>query len=157
AASARATYRPEKAGPDLDLDIRIEGTQMTALNDVWRTYGKFDVAGGQMSVYSQLRIKNGYISGYVKPLFKDVNVYDPAQDKNKPFFKKLYEGVVEGLGKLLKNRKEDRVATVARISGPVSNPDSSVWQILGKAIENAFVRAILPGFERELTFVRKKK
>jgi hypothetical protein len=156
AASARATYRPEKVGPDLDLDIRIEGTQMTALNDVWRTYGKFDVAGGQMSVYSQLRIKNGYISGYVKPLFKDVNVYNPAQDKNKPFFKKLYEGVVEGLGKLLKNRREDRVATVAEISGPVSNPESSVWQILGKAIENAFVRAILPGFERELSFVRKK-
>jgi hypothetical protein len=110
-----------------------------------------------MSVYSQMRIKNGYITGYVKPLFKDVNVYDPKQDKKKPFFKKLYEGIVEGIGDLFTNKKEDRVATVAQISGPVSNPNSSIWQILGKAIENAFVKAILPGFERELTVVRKKK
>jgi uncharacterized protein DUF748 len=157
AASASASYRPEKVGPDLDLDVKIEGTQMTALNDVWRSYAKFDVAGGVLSVYSQMRIKNGNITGYVKPLFKDVNVYDPNQDKKKPFFKKLYEGIVEGIGDLFTNKKEDRVATVAQISGPVSNPNSSVWQILGKAIENAFVKAILPGFERELTVVRKKK
>jgi hypothetical protein len=30
-------------------------------------------------------------------------------------------------------------------------------QIIGKLIENAFVKAILPGFERELNLFRKKK
>ncbi|HEV8609897.1 MAG TPA: DUF748 domain-containing protein [Thermoanaerobaculia bacterium] len=157
AVSARASYRPEKAGPDLDLDVKIEGTQMTALNDVWRAYAKLDVVGGVMSVYSQIRIKNGYITGYVKPIFKDLNIYDPKQDAKKPFFKKLYEGVVEGLGDLLRNKKKDQVATVAQISGPVGNPNSSIWQILGKIIENAFVKAILPGFEQELNFLRKKR
>lgn len=156
-ASARASYRPEKAGPDLELDIKIEGTQMTALNDVWRTYAKLDVAGGVMSAYSQIRIKNGYINGYVKPIFKDVNIYDPKQDAKKPFLKKLYEGVVEGLGDLFRNKKKDQVATVAQISGPVGNPNSSIWQILGKIIENAFVKAILPGFEREISVFRKKR
>jgi Domain of Unknown Function (DUF748) len=157
AASARASYRPEKVGPDLDLDIKVEGTQMTAMNDVWRAYGKFDVVGGVMSVYTQIRIKNGYLNGYVKPLFQDVNVYDPNQDKKKPFFKKLYEGVVEGLSDLFENRREDRVATVVNISGPVGNPNSSIWQILGKLWENAFIKAIFPGFEREITAVRKKR
>jgi Domain of Unknown Function (DUF748) len=156
-ARASASYRPEKVGPDLDLEVKVEGVQMTSMNDVWRAYGKFDVVGGILSVYSQIRMKNGYINGYVKPLFKDVNVYDPKQDEKKPLFKKLYEGIVEGLGDVFENRKEDRVATVARFSGPVSNPDSSVWQIIVKAIENAFVRAILPGFEREIEFVRKKR
>jgi hypothetical protein len=157
AASARASYRPEKVGPDLDLDLKIEGTQMKALNDVWRAYAKLDVVEGTMSVYSQIRIKNGHINGYVKPLFKDVNIYDPEQDKKKPFFKKLYEGIAEGIAGLLENKKEDRVATVATFSGPVENPDSSVWQIIGKAIENAFIKAILPGFEREISLVRKKR
>jgi hypothetical protein len=157
AASARASYRPEKVGPDLDLDLKIEGTQMKALNDVWRAYAKLDVVEGTMSVYSQIRIKNGHINGYVKPLFKDVNIYDPKQDEKKPFFKKLYEGIAEGIAGLLENKKEDRVATVATFSGPVENPDSSVWQIIGKAIENAFIKAILPGFEREIGLVRKKR
>jgi hypothetical protein len=157
ALNARASYRPEKSGPDLALNIEVEGTQMTAMNDVWRAYGKFDVVGGVMSVYTQIRIKNGYINGYVKPLFQDVNVYDPNQDKKKPFFKKLYEGVVEGLSDLFENRREDRVATVVNISGPVGNPNSSIWQILGKLWENAFIKAIFPGFEREITAVRKKR
>lgn len=156
-ASARASYRPEKVGPDLDLDIKVEGVQMTSMNDIWRAYGKFDVVGGVLSVYSQIRIKNGSINGYVKPIFKDVNVYDKAQDKKKPFFKKLYEGIVEGVGDLLENRKKDQVATVAKFSGPVSNPDSSVWEIIGKAIENAFVEALLPGFERQIEVFRKKR
>jgi hypothetical protein len=156
-ARASGSYRPEKVGPDLDLDVRVEGVQMAAMNDVWRAYGKFDVVGGIMTVYSQVRIKNGQISGYVKPLFKDVNVYDPKQDAKKPFFKKLYEGLVEGLGDLFENRREDRVATVAKFSGPVGDPNSSVWQILGKTLENAFIRAILPGFEREIEIGRKKR
>jgi hypothetical protein len=156
-ASARASYRPEKVGPDLDLDVRVEGVQMAAMNDVWKAYGKFDVVGGVLSVYSQVRIKNGYINGYVKPLFRDVNVYDPKQDKGKPFFKKLYEGIVEGLGDLFENRREDRVATVAKFSGPVGDPNSSTWQILGKVLENAFIRAILPGFDREIELGRKKR
>ena len=157
AASARASYRPDKSGPDLDLDLKIEGTQMAAMNDIWRAYGKFDVVGGSLSIYSQIRVKNGRIDGYVKPIFKDVNVYDPQQDKEKPFFKKLYEGIVEGVADLFENRKTDKVVTVADISGPISNPHSSPMQIIGKLIENAFVKAILPGFERQLGFLRKKK
>jgi hypothetical protein len=157
ATSARASYRPQKSGPDFDLDLKIEGTQMTAMNDIWRAYGKFDVVGGTLSIYSQLRVKDARIDGYVKPVFKDVNVYDKKQDKNKPFFKKLYEGIVEGVADILENKKTDKVVTVADISGPVSNPHSSAMQIIGKLIENAFIKAILPGFEGELNLFRKKK
>jgi uncharacterized protein DUF748 len=156
ATSARATYRPQKSGPDFTLDLKIEGTQMTTMNDIWRAYGKFDVVGGTLSIYSQIRVKDARIDGYVKPLFRDVNVYDPQQDKEKPFFKKLYEGIVEGIADLFENRKTDKVVTVADISGPISNPHSSPIQIIGKLVENAFVKAILPGFER-LGFLRKKK
>jgi hypothetical protein len=61
------------------------------------------------------------------------------------------------LSDLFENRREDRVATVVNISGPVGNPNSSIWQILGKLWENAFIKAIFPGFEREITAVRKKR
>jgi hypothetical protein len=157
ATSARASYRAEKSGPDFDLDLKIEGTQMTSMNDIWRAYGKFDVVGGSLSIYSQIRVKDAKIDGYIKPLFKDVNVYDPEQDKEKPFFKKLYEGIVEGVADMFENRKTDKVVTVADISGPISDPNSSSIRIIGKLIENAFIKAILPGFERQLGFLRKKK
>ena len=101
-------------------------------------------------------MKDGRIDGYVKPIFKDMKVYDPQQDKNKSFFKKLYERTVEGLSKLLKNKKRQEVVTVADISGPVSNPRASPSEIISKLLENAFVKAILPGFEREISGLLKK-
>jgi hypothetical protein len=148
ATRATASFRPEKQGPDFDLNLAIEKTQMRAMNDFLRAYGKFDVVAGAFSLYTEVDVKNGRIQGYVKPVFEDLDVYDTRQDKEKSVFKKVYEGVVGGISKILEN-KRDEVVTVADISGPVSDPDSSTWQIIARLIENGFFKAILPGFERE--------
>jgi hypothetical protein len=147
---ARATFRPEEHGPDFDLSVRIEDTKMRALNDVLRAYGKFDVVSGLFSFYSELAVKGGRIDGYVKPLFRDLDVYDARQDKEKGLFRKLYEGLVGGISKLLENRPREEVATKAEVTGPVKDPKASTWEILVRLIQNAFFQAILPGFDQEL-------
>ncbi|HEX5044943.1 MAG TPA: DUF748 domain-containing protein [Candidatus Polarisedimenticolaceae bacterium] len=143
------TFRPDKDGADFDVAVKIESTDMTRMNDMFRTYANVDVSAGQFSFYSELAVKNGQVKGYVKPLFEDVNVYTRAQDKKKGFFKKIWEGMVEGFAKLLENR-QDEVATVATVKGTTANPKASTLEILAGLIENAFVDAILPGFERQL-------
>ena len=148
-AVATATFRPENKMADLSLDVAIEDTPLTALNDMLRAYGKFDVTEGTFAFYSQLRIKNGHIEGYVKPLISGMKVYDPEQDKEKGFFHKLYEMIVGGVGKLLESKKTKDLATTADISGEVGSASASVWQVIGKTFENAFIKAILPGFERQ--------
>lgn len=149
-AVATASFRPENKMADLSIDIAIENTDLTTMNDMLRAYGKFDVTKGEFAFYSQLRIKNGHIEGYVKPLITGMKVYDPEQDKEKPFFHKLYEAIVGGVAKLLESHKTKDVATQAYISGEVGTAKASVWQAIGKLFENAFIRAILPGFEKDL-------
>lgn len=156
AARATARFRPEAAGPDFDLDAAIEHTDMTRMNDLLRAYGKFDVVAGDFSLYTQLQVKNGRIDGYIKPLFKDMKVYDKRQDADKSVFRKLYEGLVGGVAKLLENQSRNEVATRADISGPVGSPKSNTWAVIGRLIENAFFRAILPGFDRSLPGPRGK-
>jgi hypothetical protein len=153
---ATAHFRPEKKDPDFDLRVSIEATPMTRMNDLLRAYGKFDVVAGVFSLYSELEIKEGRIRGYIKPLFQDLDVYDRRQDRDKGLFRKLYEGLVGGISNLLENPRRDQVATVAELSGPVEDPRSSTWQIIGRLIENAFFKAILPGFDRELEKGSKK-
>jgi len=153
-ARASASFREERNGADFDLDVAVENASLPALNDLLRAYGKLDVAKGTFSIYSEVRVKNGRIVGYVKPLVKDVKVYDPKQDKKKPVLKKLYEKVVGGLAKVLKNRPRKEVATVADISGPLDDPDTSTWKIIVRLVSNAFVKAILPGFERQIEAAR---
>jgi Domain of Unknown Function (DUF748) len=144
-----ARLRPEESGTDLDLSIKIENTRMKEMNDLFRAYGNFDVTAGMFSFYSELHVKNDAVSGYVKPLFKDIKVYDRRTDKEKGAFHKMYEMLVGGVAKLLENRPRNEVATKTQISGTKENPHVSIWQIIGELIRNAFFKAILPGFERE--------
>jgi len=124
-------------------------TKMRSMNDLLRSYGNFDVVDGVFSFFTELTVKNGAIKGYMKPLFKDVDVYDPEQDKDKGLLQKLYEGVVGGAMTVLSNAPRNEVATEAEVSGEVKNPKTSTLQVVIKLIQNAFFKAILPGFERE--------
>ncbi len=149
--SATAAANFKGAGKDLDFDLRvaIEATDMTTMNNLFRSYGKFDVFRGTFTLYSELRVKDGFMTGYVKPLFDDVEVYDSRQDAQKGLLKKVYEGAVDAVTKLLKN-KRDEVATTVELRGPVGDPNSSTLQVIGRLIENAFFKAILPGFDRRV-------
>ena len=91
------------------------------------------------------------MDGYVKPLFRDMKVYDARQDAEKSLFRKLYEKLVGGVAKLLENSKRDEVATKTRVAGPIDNPKTDTLQVVLRLVENAFFRAILPGFDAELS------
>jgi hypothetical protein len=146
-----ANFRPEQRGPDFDAEIKIENTDMKAMNDLLRAYGKFDVVSGTFAFYSELHVKNGHLTGYVKPLFKDVKAYDPEQDRDKTFVRRLYERIISGVSKLMKNVPRKEVATKIDISGPLETAHGSTWQAVGNLIRNAFFKAILPGFDRQVS------
>ena len=144
-------FRPEKKGPDLDLYAKIDDVQLTSMNDLLRAYGNFDVAAGTFSLVTELHVKNDAVTGYIKPFFKDLKVYDRRKDKDKSLSHKLYEILIGGVAKLLENRPRQQVATKADISGPLEKPRMSTWQIIVQLVRNAFFKAILPTFENQVT------
>jgi hypothetical protein len=150
-------FRPENKGPDFDVHIKIERTELKSLNDLLRAYGNFDVTAGEFSLYSEMTVQNSQVSGYIKPLFKDMKVYDERQDKEKSTFHKLYEGLVGGIAKLLENRPREEVATKTEISGNLDNPQFNTWETIANLLKNAFIKALLPGFEKEVTSKGTKK
>jgi len=154
--TASATFRPEKAGPDFDLYLKIGQTQLTAMNNVLRAYGNFDVSAGVFSLVTELHVRNGRISGYIQPFFKDMKVYDRRKDRGRGFGRQMYQMLVGGVAKLLENRSQQKVTTRIDISGPVGNPETSIWQIVAQFIKSAFFKAILPNFEKEATGAGKR-
>lgn len=144
-----AIMRPPEESPDIDLKIKIAGTQIRSMNNLLRAYGKFDVVGGLFSCYSEIRLDDGAIRGYVKPLVRKLDAYDRSQDREKTALEKVKEGAIEDLSRLLENVPRDEVATKANLSGRVSRPQTETVQIVIGLIQNAFFKAILPGFERE--------
>ena len=152
-----ARFRPKGKRPNFDLQLAIEQSDLTALNPLLRAYVGADVVAGVFSFYCEISVRNGSITGYVKPLFRDVDVYDPKQDRKKGIFSKLYEGILGGLAWVLQNRPREEVATTTNISGKLSNPETSMTGVIIGLVQNAFFRAILPGLEREIETGRKKR
>jgi len=144
---ASATMRPARAGADVDLKVSVEDTEMASMNDVVRAYGKFGVSQGQFSLFSELKVTDGNITGYVKPLFRDVEVGGDQPGEPKTFGQKVRESLIGVLAKILKNHPRGEVATVVTISGRVDQPQTRTWEAIGGLLRNAFLRAILPGFE----------
>ena len=145
----KASFLARQRDPDLKMALQIEETDMRTMNDLFRAYGDFDVVGGQFSFFSQLEIKRGKIDGYIKPLFRDLNVYDLRQDSKEAIFQQLYEVLVGGISELLENRR-DQVATQATVSGEVADPDLSTLEVVINLVRNAFFKAILPGLEKAI-------
>jgi YihY family inner membrane protein len=142
----KASFRPEKPNPDFKVLVRIVKTPVDRLNKVLEAHGHINASQGTFAFFSDMTVKNNHIDGYVKPFLKDVQVYVPEQDQDKTT-KKLFEVVVNEVLDLFRSTPTGQVATKTDISGPLENPKTSTWQILEKLVENAFFKAILPGFE----------
>ncbi len=154
---ASAHFRPRGKSANFDLRLVIEETEMKAMNGLFLATGNFDVNAGFFSLFTEIKVRDGAVDGYVKPLFRDVDVYDAKQDKKKNVLRQIYEGIVGGLSWLLENKPRDQVATTTRISGQLSNPETSTLDLTLGLIENAFFKAILPGLERSLETERRTK
>ena len=146
---ADATFFPEGKHANVAGKLVIKDTPLASMNALLRAKGKFDVAEGKFDLYSEFRVRDGRVQGYVKPLFRDIEVYESDQDKHKNVFKKMYEGIVGGLAKMLENQRGE-VATVTSLDGPLEDPKADAMQALGGLLRNAFAKAILPGFQNEI-------
>jgi hypothetical protein len=144
------TFRPQKQGPDFNLNMGVENTDLPSLNDLLRAYGRFDVQSGKLSVFSQTTVNHGAITGYVKTLFSNVVVYDRNKDANKPVLHQAYELMIGGAAKLLKNGSSQKVATEVSLNGKLDKPNTSTWEALIELLHNAFINAIEPGFDHEI-------
>lgn len=58
------------------------------------------------------------------------------------------ELAIGGASHLLKSRRTRQVASDIDLKGKLSSPDIDTWQALGQILRNAFIEAIIPGFDR---------
>ncbi len=146
-STLNAKFHPQTKSPNFDLAVRIDETDLLKMNDLLRAKANIDVTKGFMGFYTEMGVRNNAVDGYVKVLFHDVDVYDKAQDKHRPLMNKVKQFAADVMANVLENRKTDDVATKASLSGPIENPNASIMEILGKLVENAFFKAILPGLD----------
>jgi hypothetical protein len=147
---ASAEFDPFSDFSDFLFRLRVTAVSLPKLNDFAKAYGKFDFKSGDGDLVIDARAKNGQLSGYIKPLFKHVDVFDWRQDvenEEKGFFSSLWEAVVGGGQTVLKNQRKDQFATRIELQGSVKQQDISPLQAFLSILRNAFVQAFTARYE----------
>ena len=129
--------------PTFQLAVRLLGLDVTKINDLSRAYAEIDFEHGWFDLVVELNAQHGFVRGYVKPLFRNLEVFDPARDDGN-LLNLFWQALVGAAADLLKNQPRDQVATVIPLQGELGNTRSDVMQTIGNLLHNAFVRAYLP-------------
>ncbi|NVK71841.1 hypothetical protein C0J08_07730 [Marinomonas sp. CT5] len=135
---------------DFGIALKTESVSLPLLNDFAQAYAGFDFRGGTGEVVSELKATNGKLNGYVKPLFKKVDILDWQQDAvedNDGVFQLSWEGLSGGLSALFTNSKTDKAATIIEIDGSLNDPEISTFDAILAALKNAFIEAFDNKFE----------
>lgn len=134
--------------PSFKMALRLLGLDVTKINNLSLAYGSFDFKRGWFDLVVQATATNGQLAGYVKPLFRDLQVFklgqDLKQDNPVQFFWQALVGVTTGV---LTNFHRDQFGTEIPFHGDLSAPKPNILATLGNVLRNAFIRAYLPRIE----------
>jgi hypothetical protein len=133
-----------------DMDLSLEGMQLPLVNDLFEAYANFDVNQGTLSLYTEIATRDGAFKGYVKPIIKDLDVLG-HEDRNDNLLRKLWEGTVGAAGTILTNPRKEQLATKVVLEGRFDDPDVRAWSAVIEILRNAFIRALEPAIDREIT------
>ena len=140
---AEVTFDPYPSEPTFNLKAEIADIPLVDLNELTRAYGNFDFQSGTLAAAIQISASNGTFQGYIKPVFDHMQIFSLSQDIKNPV-RLLWDGVLESVGRILRNLPKDRFATKIPISGDIHDPKGAVFATIGNIFKNAFVKAFNP-------------
>jgi hypothetical protein len=146
--------------PDMDVNLSLKNSNVTALNTLSLATAGFDFEKGQFELYSEFAIHNGYLKGYFKPMFHNIKIPDSLGKPNSSVVKRLWEGVITFFGFVLKNKPKDSFATKIPIEGNLNDPDIKLWTLITNIFRNAFIKPFMNEVDNDIQFkdaVQKKK
>ncbi|WP_082217282.1 DUF748 domain-containing protein [Dyadobacter psychrophilus] len=136
--------------PDFDYNMSLKDLQLVKLNSLSRQYGNLDFEKGTMSLLSEMKMVDGKLEGYLKPLTKDMKIFKMKEENRNvsQFFREL---LAEGGAFILENKKKDQVATRIPLKGTVGDISTDLWPIIINVLRNAYVEAFKAEYDSSMS------
>jgi hypothetical protein len=147
---AAASFDPFGTMDDFTLDLKVTDIELMRLNTLFQAYGNLDLASGKGDLIVQMQATDGALSGYVKPLLKDVKIVSWKQDVQEQHDNPLrlaWEWTAGVVKSVFQNQAQDQFATRVDFSGTLKDPKTSTLDTIVNVLRNAFVEAYKPQFE----------
>jgi hypothetical protein len=141
---------PFSYNPSFHLNLRLLGLDITKTNDLIEAYGGFNVKRGLFDLVLDVQCNEGELTGYVKPLFRDMVIFNLVQDiqQDNPI-QVFWQAIVGGTSAILTNYNRDQLGTLIPFTGTLKGPQINFLATVGNVLKNAFIRAYLPRLEQQ--------
>ncbi|SIQ61423.1 AsmA family protein [Maribacter ulvicola] len=134
--------------PDMDISFSLENANAKALNDFTNYYAGIDFDEGTFDLFGELAIADGYMKGSFKPILKNAKLIG----KEDGFLKTLWEGFVGFFKFILKNHKQDTLATKIPVEGDLNSVKTKIWPTVTRIFRNAWIQAYKNVIDDDLSF-----
>jgi hypothetical protein len=140
------TLDPFSYRPTFHVATRLLGLDVTKINNLALTYGKFDFKRGWFDLVVEMQANEGQITGYVKPLFRNLKIFSLSKDiKEDSVLQFFWQALMGATTSVLKNFPRDQFGTVIPFTADASGTTTTdVLATIGNVLRNAFIRAYLP-------------
>ncbi len=142
----KMTLDPFAYRPTFHMAMRLLGLDVTKLNTLALAYGDFDFKRGWFDLVVQANANEGQLSGYVKPLFRDLKIFSLKQDlKEDTVLQFFWQALLGATTTAFKNQPRNQFGTLIPFaSTPSGSTTTDVLATIGNVLRNAFIRAYLP-------------
>lgn len=134
---------PIATKPNFNLTVELTRVALPELNDFLRAYASVDAEKGKFQLFSEIRVKNGKINGYAKPIIEDLSLLKLEDFAENPL-RFIWEGIVSTFLFLFTNHLQGTIATKIPITGTVEGPEPDILALLGGLFVNAYIEHIKP-------------
>ena len=138
---------PWALAPTFDIQAEIKGLHLVGLNESSKHLNGLTFRKGVFSANTEVHAADGALVGYVKPLFIDLDVATYGTDQDNIAKTLFWKAAIVVAENLLPNDDTDALAARIPIEGRFDQIETDTWTIIGSVLGNAFLSAILPGFE----------
>ena len=131
---------PYAAKPTFALELEADAIPLAKLNDFAKAYAAITFESGTLRIATAMNSKQGRFTGYVEPVFDKMVIFDPSEDNENPI-DFIWQGIVGGLTRIIRNHPKDRFGTKVPIAGSFDDPAPAVLETVFNVFRNAFVKA----------------
>lgn len=127
-----------------DINIQLSDLKIPFFNEYIKKALKIDIQEGTFDLYTEVKAKDGQISGYAKPLIKNLEILKIEEERDNKFFENIWEGIVGLFAKAIENNKKEQIASNIILDGSLQNPDLKIFPTIRYLLRNAFIESLKP-------------
>lgn len=134
------SFNPVSVNPVFNLNATMTELDLTELSEAARAHAGITFEKGIFAARSKLTTEKNTITGFIKPVFVNLQVFSTDEED---LLKKFQDAITGATSEIIED-PENRISATIPVTIPLKPTDSDYFSIVAGALITSFGKAIIP-------------